>query len=72
LSAVEALLTTLRTPQDGGRRSRLVAATGQGLHVLLDRLLAAHEPVPDTPAVDLIVPALVDRRRPPEPAAGAW
>ncbi|MBO4207063.1 prenyltransferase/squalene oxidase repeat-containing protein [Micromonospora echinofusca] len=65
LSAVEALLSQLPGGDDDvpGRRpvrADLVGAADRGLRALADWLGAGHE-VPDTPAVDLIVPALVAR-----------
>ncbi|MGW4502758.1 prenyltransferase [Micromonospora sp. NPDC004336] len=62
LSAVEALL---RSALDPGRADRPAAhpppaAVDRGVEALR-RLLAADEPVPDMPGVDLIVPALLDR-----------
>lgn len=63
LSAVEALLSALRTPGRARPREahRLSTAADRGVAVLRDRLLVAAEPVPDMPGVDLIVPALIDR-----------
>ncbi|MFG1777507.1 prenyltransferase/squalene oxidase repeat-containing protein [Micromonospora sp. NPDC049048] len=63
LSAVEALLSTLRSPGrvEPGEARRLAPAVDRGVAALRDRLLVAAEPVPDMPGVDLIVPALIDR-----------
>ena len=63
LSAVEALLSALRTPGRAGapEAHRLSTAADRGLAALRGRLLVAAEPVPDMPGVDLIVPALTDR-----------
>lgn len=63
LSAVEALLSALRTPGRAGppQAHRVSAAVDRGVATLRDRLLVAAEPVPDMPGVDLIVPALIDR-----------
>ncbi|MEU1590484.1 prenyltransferase/squalene oxidase repeat-containing protein [Micromonospora sp. NPDC005710] len=55
LSATEAILTLLlRHPTD-----ELISAADRGLQ-WLNRWMAAARPVPDTPAIDLIVPALTD------------
>ncbi|MGS2619174.1 prenyltransferase [Micromonospora sp. LZ34] len=60
-SAVEALLATLRAGGgDGQPAADLAAAAGRGLEAL-DGWLAECLPLPDTPAADLIVPALVER-----------
>ncbi|SCG43162.1 Prenyltransferase and squalene oxidase repeat-containing protein [Micromonospora echinaurantiaca] len=61
-SAVEALLTTLRAGGGDAAPSptELAAAAGRGLDAL-DGWLADGLPLPDTPAADLIVPALVER-----------
>ena len=57
LSAVEALLTTLRRTPAG---PAAVEAVNCGLGLLLDRLsTATADNVPDTPAIEIIVPALV-------------
>ncbi|MEH0974367.1 prenyltransferase/squalene oxidase repeat-containing protein [Micromonospora sp. CPCC 205546] len=63
LSAVEALLSALRTPgrADAREAHRLSPAVHRGVAALRERLLVATEPVPDMPGVDLIVPALIDR-----------
>lgn len=63
LSATEALLrvTAAPSPADPPDIPGLLPATDRALRALVDRLLTAPAPVPDTPAVDLIVPALVDR-----------
>ncbi|MGC4854844.1 prenyltransferase [Micromonospora sp. DT4] len=59
LSATDALLAALA---DGGSAgAHLLAPVTRGLHALADRLLATHaRALPDTPALDLIVPALVE------------
>lgn len=64
LSAVEALLSTLRAGDEGRRpdmfRGELAAVANRGLHALSGWLSAGEQmSVPDTPAVDLIVPALI-------------
>ncbi|MET8354554.1 MULTISPECIES: prenyltransferase/squalene oxidase repeat-containing protein [unclassified Micromonospora] len=59
VSAVEALLGTLRGTQ-GSSRPELAAAASRGLGVLAD-WLGRGTPLPDTPAADLIVAALVQR-----------
>jgi halimadienyl-diphosphate synthase len=57
LSATEAMLTVRATL---GPDSRVVDAIGRGAHALGRMLAGARAvPVPDTPAADLIVPALV-------------
>lgn len=64
LSATEALLAALRdrtTGQHGTQPTRLADAADRALRALLDRAHTSAAPVPDTPAVDLIVPALVTR-----------
>ncbi|WP_240742442.1 prenyltransferase/squalene oxidase repeat-containing protein [Micromonospora zingiberis] len=58
LSAAEALLTVLRSPSPVNTPD-LVRAADRALHGLTV-LLDDPAPLPDTPAVDLIVPALVD------------
>ncbi|MFC0003102.1 prenyltransferase/squalene oxidase repeat-containing protein [Micromonospora siamensis] len=60
VSAVEALLSALRAAPGGPRRADLAAAAGRGLAVL-SGWLADGPSLPDTPAADLIVPALVER-----------
>jgi len=63
LSATEALLTSLRRPPagDGPDRGRVADAARRGVTVLRRWLRpAAPDPVPDTIAVELIVPALVN------------
>ncbi|MCM0677037.1 prenyltransferase [Micromonospora phytophila] len=64
VSAVEALLGTLRTGGGGGggepSRAELAGAAGRGL-ATLSGWLAQGPSLPDTPAADLIVPALVER-----------
>ena len=62
LSAVDALLTTLTAaPPVEVPRDELRAAAARGLAALSGWLGGARRiTVPDTPAVDLIVPALVD------------
>lgn len=63
LSATGALLTVLRGRRMAGEvdESRLTAAVRRGLDVLHDRLVALRPAtLPDTPAVDLIVPALIE------------
>jgi hypothetical protein len=57
LSAVEALLTTLQRSDTDGER-RIAGAVGRGMRALADLGTAT---IPDTPAVDLLVPDLVDR-----------
>ncbi|MEU4402406.1 prenyltransferase [Micromonospora orduensis] len=59
LSATDALLAVLA---DGGwSGADLLAPVARGLDVLSGRLLATHaRELPDTPALDLIVPALVE------------
>ncbi|GAB3940232.1 hypothetical protein GCM10027614_23570 [Micromonospora vulcania] len=59
VSAVEALLGTLRRTQEPFP-DELAAAAGRGLRVLAD-WLGRGTSLPDTPAADLIVPALVER-----------
>ncbi|MEU8085241.1 prenyltransferase/squalene oxidase repeat-containing protein [Micromonospora sp. NPDC049101] len=59
VSAVEALLSTLRGTEDSVG-DPLAAAATRGLEVLAD-WLGRGTPLPDTPAADLIVPALVER-----------
>ncbi|MGC4750077.1 prenyltransferase [Micromonospora sp. DT201] len=59
VSAVEALLGTLRRTQ-APAPTGLAAATGRGLGALTD-WLSRGTALPDTPAADLIVPALVER-----------
>ncbi|MET8283505.1 prenyltransferase/squalene oxidase repeat-containing protein [Micromonospora sp. NPDC005174] len=55
LSATDALLAA------GSADADLLAPAGRGLHALAGRLLATHaRALPDTPALDLIVPALVE------------
>ncbi|MFF0177439.1 prenyltransferase [Micromonospora profundi] len=59
LSATDALLAALA--DGGGTRTHLLAPAARGLVVLSGRLLAADaRTLPDTPALDLIVPALVE------------
>ncbi|WP_223884231.1 prenyltransferase/squalene oxidase repeat-containing protein [Micromonospora craniellae] len=63
-SAVEALVTVLvrdePTDLTGPARSDVEAAAARGLRALARRLETG-APLPDTPAADLIVPALTDR-----------
>ncbi|MEU4476332.1 prenyltransferase/squalene oxidase repeat-containing protein [Micromonospora sp. NPDC023888] len=59
VSAVEALLSSLRGTEDSVP-DPLAAAATRGLEVLAD-WLGRGTPLPDTPAADLIVPALVQR-----------
>ncbi|MEV4499500.1 prenyltransferase/squalene oxidase repeat-containing protein [Micromonospora arborensis] len=59
VSAVEALLGTLRGAP-AAAPTRLAAAASRGLGVLAD-WLGRGTSLPDTPAADLIVPALVER-----------
>ncbi|MEV4122859.1 prenyltransferase/squalene oxidase repeat-containing protein [Micromonospora sp. NPDC049645] len=59
LSATEALLAALA---DGEPRTALLAPVARGLDALVGTLLRTDaRTLPDTPALDLIVPALVDR-----------
>ncbi|WP_233513161.1 prenyltransferase/squalene oxidase repeat-containing protein [Micromonospora craterilacus] len=58
LSATEALTTALRSPPSADVPT-LARAVERGLDVL-SGLLRDTTPLPDTPAVDLIVPALID------------
>ncbi|MFD9409381.1 prenyltransferase/squalene oxidase repeat-containing protein [Streptomyces sp. NPDC059989] len=62
LSATEALLTTLqRTPGGPGvDRARVAACADRGLEALLRQLSSLRSPLPDTHAIELIVPALVE------------
>ncbi|SCG64537.1 prenyltransferase/squalene oxidase repeat-containing protein [Micromonospora inositola] len=65
LSAVEALLAALlrgdlRTPDDGEIHTRVVRALGPGLVRLRDLLAEPGLALPDLPAIDLVVPALVE------------
>ncbi|MER7460527.1 prenyltransferase/squalene oxidase repeat-containing protein [Micromonospora sp. NPDC126480] len=61
VSAVEALLATLRRHEaDDGLAPEVPAAAGRGLAALA-AMVAAPPRLPDTPAADLIVPALADR-----------
>ncbi|MEV4630303.1 prenyltransferase/squalene oxidase repeat-containing protein [Micromonospora sp. NPDC049523] len=64
LSAVEALLAVLRQGATAGRHtiaeSELAGAVDRGMATLLGWLGDATLRLPDTPAVDLIVPALVE------------
>lgn len=55
LSATEALLCTLRRTRDGD--GRLARSTDRGLRALVDRVTAPA--LPDTVAVEIIVPALI-------------
>ncbi|WFE52832.1 prenyltransferase/squalene oxidase repeat-containing protein [Micromonospora sp. WMMD1155] len=63
LSAVEGLLATLLRDEPAGWSPEAVSdAVDRGLRLLFDRATGpATHPVPDLPAADLIVPALVDR-----------
>ncbi|GAA4263936.1 prenyltransferase [Dactylosporangium darangshiense] len=59
LSATEALLATAKT---SGDQADLRAAAGRGVLALFNLLHGpGAPPIPDTPAADLIVPALVER-----------
>ncbi|MFY1616578.1 prenyltransferase [Micromonospora sp. WMMD736] len=59
LSAIDALLAALATAGSAG--AHLLAPTARGLDALTGRLLATPaRALPDTPALDLIVPALVE------------
>ncbi|MGC4880464.1 prenyltransferase [Micromonospora sp. DT43] len=59
LSATDALLAVLA--DDGWSGADLLAPVARGLDALTGRLLATHaRALPDTPALDLIVPALVE------------
>ncbi|MFD9574967.1 prenyltransferase/squalene oxidase repeat-containing protein [Streptomyces sp. NPDC059982] len=61
LSATEALLTALeRTPEPGADRSRVTAAAGRGVEALFRQLSSLRSPLPDTHAIELIVPALIE------------
>ncbi|MEU7802599.1 prenyltransferase/squalene oxidase repeat-containing protein [Micromonospora arborensis] len=55
LSATEALLSVVRTPPPA---EAVISAVDRALQ-MLTRWLAAARPIPDTPAIDLIVPALI-------------
>ncbi|MEV8333859.1 prenyltransferase/squalene oxidase repeat-containing protein [Streptomyces niveus] len=58
LSAVEALLSTVRTATGGGpRREQLAAAAAAGLAAL--RSLPPTGPWPDTAAIEILVPSLI-------------
>jgi len=64
LSATEALLSTLgdkAAGQRGSQPTNLVDAADRGLRALVEWAHSTGPSVPDTPAVDLIVPALVAR-----------
>jgi hypothetical protein len=64
LSATEALLSTLRADvgrQQGTQPAILAGAVDRGLRALVDWPRSSAPSIPDTPAVDLIVPALVAR-----------
>jgi hypothetical protein len=61
LSAVEALLAEAAATPAGSRHDRLAHAADRGLALLAGTLLPDPTPVPDTPAVDLIVPDLLRR-----------
>jgi hypothetical protein len=65
LSATEALLATHRAAYSGTQQSvraeNLTSATDRGLRALSGWLRTSMFAIPDTPAVDLIVPALVAR-----------
>jgi hypothetical protein len=60
LSATEALLTVGRRLPDGGMRTEVIRAADRGLRALFARLNAGEPPpLPDTVAVELIVPGLI-------------
>ncbi|MFD9593708.1 prenyltransferase/squalene oxidase repeat-containing protein [Kitasatospora sp. NPDC059973] len=82
LSATEALLTTLqRAPGvTGADRARVAACAARGLEALLRQLSSMRAPLPDTHAIELVVPALIEAvniqldrlRDAPSSAAQTW
>ncbi|MFD5513620.1 prenyltransferase/squalene oxidase repeat-containing protein [Streptomyces sp. NPDC127051] len=62
LSATEALLTTMqRTPAlSGTDRARVTESAHRGLQAALRQLTSRRTPLPDTHAIELVVPALIE------------
>jgi halimadienyl-diphosphate synthase len=58
LSATDALLWVMHHPPDSSAQERVARAVDRGLRALFVRL-NAHHPLPDTVAVELIVPSLI-------------